>query len=246
VGGHSSSGYGDAYADVYDEWYPTGDGTDDAVAALAALAAGGPVLELGAGTGRLTLPLAARGIEVWALDNSAKMLDRLRAKPGGSTVHVVEADMASFSLRADAPPFRLAFAAFNTLFLLRGREAQLECLRRTASVLAADGHLALELFVPPTYIAGGGQVEVSAIAADRLVLRAVRRCADPDMFEGQHVEITEAGIRLRPWTLSTASPAAVDEMATAAGLELVHRWARWDGTPFAPPDPGHISVYRRS
>jgi SAM-dependent methyltransferase len=244
VRGYQPSSYGDAYADVYDDWYPSGASTDDAVDALAGWADGGPVLELGAGTGRLTLPLAERGIEVWALDSSAKMLDQLRAKQGASVVRTVEADMATFAL-ADAPAFRLAFAAFNTFFLLRGREAQAACLRRTVAVLAPGGHIVLELFVPPSYAAPGGQLEISAIAADRLVLRAVRRGADPDEFEGQHVEITEAGIRLRPWVLSAATPVTVDAMARAVGLELAARWAGWDGAPFAAVDPAHISIYRR-
>src|SRR4051794_9539437 len=113
--------YGELYADVYDEWYPGADSTDDAVAALTELAGGGPVLELGAGTGRLSIPLAQRVPEVWALDNSPRMLARLRAKPGSSAIRIVEADMARFDLPSDAPSFALAFAAFNTLFLLRGR-----------------------------------------------------------------------------------------------------------------------------
>ena len=244
--GYEPSTYGDAYADVYDDWYQGGAATDDAVAALARLADGGPVLELGAGTGRLALPLAERGLEVWALDSSPKMLDRLRTKRGADRLRVVEADMAPFVLPANAPAFRLAFAAFNTFFLLHGRETQAACLRAVVAALAPDGHLVLELFVPPSYAAPGGHLEVSAIAADRLVLRAVRRGADPDEFEGQHVEITQTGIRLRPWVLSAATPAAIDAMAAATGLALAARWGGWDGAPFVSVDPAHISIYQRT
>lgn len=78
--GYRPSTYGDAFADVYDEWYPPGEEADRVVDALARLAAGGPVLELGCGTGRLCLPLVDRGLVVVGLDASQAMLDRLTAK----------------------------------------------------------------------------------------------------------------------------------------------------------------------
>ena len=56
--GYDDATYGDRFADVYDDWYDDPAGTDRAVATLYDLAAGGPVLELGVGTGRLALPLA--------------------------------------------------------------------------------------------------------------------------------------------------------------------------------------------
>ena len=74
--------YGEHYADVYDDWYGEGGrmaisevGTPDEVAAgIVALANGGPVLELGVGTGRLALPLADRGLAITGLDASPVML----------------------------------------------------------------------------------------------------------------------------------------------------------------------------
>jgi len=235
--------YGELYADVYDDWYPAADSTDDAVATLTLLGGGGPVLDLGAGTGRLSIPLGQGACEVWALDNSPRMLARLQAKAGSSAIRIVEADMARFELPADAPHFSLVFAAFNTLFLLPDRTVQQECLRSVAAVLRPGGRLVLDLFVPPRHLAETGQLELTSLAADGLVLRAFRRGREPGVIEGQHVEITEAGIRLRPWRLATCSPAEVDEMADAAGLQLVDRWGAWNRTPFAAPDPAHVSVY---
>ena len=69
--------YGEAFADVYDEWYADVTDTAACVAAVARLAGGGPVLEMGAGTGRLALPLATAGADVWALDASRAMLAAL-------------------------------------------------------------------------------------------------------------------------------------------------------------------------
>ena len=72
--GYDSSTYGDRHACVYDAWYGddggvalTRIGTPDVVAdRVTGLAGGGPVLELGVGTGRLALPLADRGLAVTA------------------------------------------------------------------------------------------------------------------------------------------------------------------------------------
>ena len=78
--GYTRSTYGDAFADVYDDWYhdiSDVDGTVDLLADLAAGFAGLPVLELGVGTGRLALPLASRGYEVIGLDASQAMLAKL-------------------------------------------------------------------------------------------------------------------------------------------------------------------------
>ncbi len=77
------SNYGDNWAHVYDELFQTRDDLTVVSDTLASLAGDGPVLEFGIGTGRLALPLAERGLKVYGIDNSEKMLRRMRAKPGG-------------------------------------------------------------------------------------------------------------------------------------------------------------------
>ncbi|MEU2091492.1 class I SAM-dependent methyltransferase [Nocardia beijingensis] len=59
---------------------------DPAVDFLAEAAGAGPALEFGVGTGRIALPLAARGVRVHGIDSAPAMVARLRAKPGGDTV----------------------------------------------------------------------------------------------------------------------------------------------------------------
>jgi 16S rRNA A1518/A1519 N6-dimethyltransferase RsmA/KsgA/DIM1 with predicted DNA glycosylase/AP lyase activity len=86
---------------------------------LAELAGTGPALELGIGTGRLALPLAARGVEVHGIDASPAMVERLRAKPGGDEVTVAIGDFTDFDLRER---FSLVFVAFNTLFALASQQ----------------------------------------------------------------------------------------------------------------------------
>jgi SAM-dependent methyltransferase len=74
--------YGDRWAAVYDDHHSHMD-LGSAVEFLAGLAGDGRVLELAIGTGRVALPLAARGIAVEGVDASAAMVDRLRANIAG-------------------------------------------------------------------------------------------------------------------------------------------------------------------
>jgi SAM-dependent methyltransferase len=83
--------YGDRWAAVYDDYHKHID-PGPAVEFLAGLAGDGRVLELSIGTGRVALPLAARGISVEGVDASAAMVERLRAKPGGESIPVARFD----------------------------------------------------------------------------------------------------------------------------------------------------------
>src|SRR5690348_10724346 len=97
--------YGDRWAAVYDDHHGHMD-AGPAVEFLAGLAGDGRVLELGIGTGRVALPLAARGISVEGVDASAAMAERLGAKPGGESVPVAIGDMADVPVSGS---FRLVY-----------------------------------------------------------------------------------------------------------------------------------------
>ena len=96
---HDEDGYfGEGVAATYDEsademFDPTSSGPT--VDFLAALAGTGRALELGIGTGRIALPLAARGVEVHGIELSKAMAARLRAKPGGDGIVVTIGDFAT-------------------------------------------------------------------------------------------------------------------------------------------------------
>ena len=239
--GYDAATYGDRFAEVYDDWYvgvTDGVGCVDRLAALAGPA--GAVLELGVGTGRLAIPLAERGLSVTGVDSSAAMLGVLAAKPNGGLVRAVVGDMAD-------PPvgdgrFDLVFVAFNTLFMLIDPADQQRCLGSAAALLVDGGSVVVEAFVPdPGRVTE--EVAPRRITADRVVLSVSR--SDPATQEalGQHVDITEAGIRLRPWHIRWSTPAQIDAMAAAAGLTLADRWADWNNTPFTDDSPAHVSRY---
>src|SRR5260370_15319282 len=103
--------YGERWADVYDERHGSLDPAA-AVEFLAGLAGDGPVLELAIGTGRVALPLGARGITVQGVDALAAMVARLRAKPRGESILVTIRGTAGGPLPA---PFTLVYLGVHTL-----------------------------------------------------------------------------------------------------------------------------------
>lgn len=114
----------------------------------------GPVLEVGAGTGRLTIPLARMGLEVWAVDVSAGMLAQLHAKLAReeasvqARVHVVHADAAALDL--PIRNFPLALLPFNTLMLIPDPEDERAALAAIAAHTAPGAVVALDVMNPLT------------------------------------------------------------------------------------------------
>ena len=240
--GYDHSSYGDGMADVYDDWYAEGPDTGACVATLASIAGPGPVLELGAGTGRLAIPLAATGLETHALDGSADMLDRLAAKPGGAGIHCHVADLAG---PYPERPFSLVFVAVNTFFGLLTEADQRRAMAAVAEHLAPGGRFVIEAFVPePAH--EGDRIEVRDLAADRVVLSISRTDADGQRASGQFVELRDGQpVRLRPWAIRWATPDQLDRMAESAGLQLEDRWSTWARGTFEADSPSHVSVYTR-
>ncbi len=243
--GYGPSTYGDRFADIYDAWYPPGAEVDEVVATLARLAGSGPVIELGCGTGRLAVPLAALGVRVVGIDASPAMLDLLRAKNAPGVIGA-EADMSAFDVREHGP-FTLAFVVFNTLFGLTEPAALASCFATVSRHLAPGGRFVVECFVPEVDSGGRSDaVEVRELTADRVVLRVSRHDEATQTLTGQHVDISETGIRLRPWHLRYAFPDELDRHAGAAGLTLESRWSDWRGAPFGPDSGQHVTIYRLS
>ncbi|MGI8758532.1 MAG: class I SAM-dependent DNA methyltransferase, partial [Acidimicrobiales bacterium] len=165
-----ASTYGEAFADVYDEWYGDVSDVEGTVDTVVALAGGGPVLEFGIGTGRLALPLVGRGLEVHGIDASPAMVERLRAKPGGADVPVVVGNFADVQVRAGSG-FGVVLCAYNTLFNLTSAAAQQRCFANAARHLRPDGSFVVEAFVPgPEPTDTTGHVTPSVIEAGRVVL----------------------------------------------------------------------------
>jgi SAM-dependent methyltransferase len=235
--------YGEGFADVYDDWY--GDVTDTAatVAKVVSLAEGHRVLELGVGTGRLALAMSAAGLVVSGVDVSPAMVERLRAKPGGSDIEITIGDMVD---DAPAGPFGVALAAYNTLFNLPSRERQCDCFQAVSQRLRPGGFFVVEGAVLDEGTSGRGSVDVKAIEVDRVVLSVTLQDVASRTARGQFLELSADGIRMRPWRIRWSTAAELDDMAAAAGLTLVERSEDWSGAPFGPSSDTAISVYRQS
>lgn len=237
------SAYGEAFADVYDEWYGDISDVDGTVETVVALASGGPVLEIGIGTGRLALPLQAAGLDVHGVDASQAMVERLRAKPGGERIPVLVAD-AGERLPEVARGFAVVLAAFNTFFNLTAPGAQERCLDLIAARLRPGGVFVIEAFVPGDNPAASG-VDVTDVRADEVLLSVFRHDEASGVVLGSVVSLsTTGGVRLRPWAVLPRTPDELDAMTTRAGFVRERRQAGWRGEPFDDSSQRHVTVYR--
>jgi SAM-dependent methyltransferase len=238
--------FGELNADDYDsDWdAPTEAETLRTVAVLAELAGGGPVLELAVGTGRLALPLAARGLKVAGVEASPEMVAQLRAKPGGEAIAVTIGDMADVAVDGD---FDLVFLVFNTLFNLTSQADQVRCFANAAARLTGRGLFVIEAFVPDlARYADGHHLRTVHVGFDKLIVEASLHDPVTQTIDYQYVTTTGRGVRLTPLPLRYAWPAELDLMARLAGLELRERWGGWDRSAFTASSTSHVSVYGRA
>jgi SAM-dependent methyltransferase len=234
--------YGERIAAVYDAFYS--DYEEDAIDLLDELADGGRVLELGIGTGRIALPLAERGLDVTGIDASQAMTDKLRAKPGGDQVRVVQGSFEEIPADLADERFDLVFVVFNTFFALLTQEEQAQCFRSVAAHLADHGRFLIEAFAPDMKRFDRGQtVRVIDLSEDTVRFEATRLDPVAQQISSQHVVLSESGIRLYPVKLRYAWPSELDLMARLAGLTLQHRWGSWKRDAFTEKSGKHISVY---
>jgi SAM-dependent methyltransferase len=111
------------------------------------------ILELGAGSGRVTIPLARAGFQVTATDQSQPMLDRLRKRvaalpaAAAARISVARGDLRDFTVPTP-PRFPLVIAAFNVLEHLYTRSEVAACLARVAAHLSPGGAFAFDVQMP--------------------------------------------------------------------------------------------------
>lgn len=234
--------YGGAIAQEYDDLYQDEfDDTGDAVARLALLAAGGPVLEFGIGTGRLALPLAASGLEVSGVEASVEMVEELRKKPGGAAIPV---SLGDFSRGDAGRDFALVVLAINTIFALPDQQAQVGCFANAARHLRPGGRFVVEAWVPD--LAGfrhNRLVRPRIHRSDRVSIEVVRLDPVAQTMETTQTVLDNNGVRLYPANHRYAWPSELDLMGQLAGMHLTDRWEDWRGTAFCGESRKHVSVY---
>jgi SAM-dependent methyltransferase len=233
--------YGEHLADVYDQWF--GAYEEAAIERLTELAQGGPALELGIGTGRIALPLAAKGIEVHGIDAAPAMIAKLRARPGGDSIAVTMGNFADVEVEGQFP---FVFIVFNTFFALLTQEEQVRCFRNVAGRLTESGTFLIEAFVPDvTRFRGGQNVRAYTVTNERVQLQVAQHDPVRQRMMTQNIVFTNQGMRLYPVEVRYAWPAELDLMAQLVGLRLRTRWSNWKREEFNSTSEKHISVYER-
>jgi SAM-dependent methyltransferase len=234
--------FGEDTAEVYDQ-APRGDEAET-VAFLERLAQGGPALELAIGTGRIGLPLAARGVRLAGIDLSPAMVAKLRAKPGGDQIPVTIGDFADVAV---TDRYRLIYIVFNTLFNLLTQDDQVRCFENVAAHLTDNGAFVVEAFVPTylTRLRDDQYVDAEAINVNEVRLDVGRHDPVRQLLDESHVVLSRDGVRLYPIVTRYAWPSELDLMARIAGLRLKDRWAGWNREPFTATSSRHVSVYAR-
>lgn len=236
--------YGEALSEVYDRMYGEID-TPAAVDFLLALAgAGGRVVELGAGTGRLAVPLAEKGLRVQAVEVSEHMLAKLRERDPGGLVDTVRAD---FTEHVPGEDVDLCFIACNTLFMVPERERQIETLRKAGEVLGPDGTLVVEVYDPSEFHQlTKPELQARHLAPDELMLDTVTVDRVNQVLVEIHTLIRGGSVSTYTELSRYAWPSELDLMARLAGLSIVDRFADWTRSPFTPAAHRHITLYRKA
>ena len=161
----------DAWADVYDSVYSY---VRDDIPFYVQMAreSGAAVLELGCGTGRVTLPIAEAGVEITGLDSSEAMLGVARHKAwrlsaAGTPPTLLRGDMRDFSFDAS---FGLVIIPFRGFLSLLTVEDQVKTLRCVSRHLAPGGRLVFDVFVP----------DLDMLVEESGSARYLRDVADPE------------------------------------------------------------------
>ena len=214
----------------------------------AARTLGSPVLDLGCASGRLALPLARHGAEVWALDSSPEMVAELRRRLAGepkevrARVHPVVGDLRTIDLDGR---FGLVMLAMNTLQVLTTAEEQLACLRAARERLAPGGEVVFDVAMP----------DVGEIAGSLGLVRRTGEHVDPDTghtllhsaWYDEFDPVTQTlrftiqvddrdgegrvTRRLRRFTVHLFMPSEVRHLVARAGLEVVESYGDFEGGP---------------
>jgi SAM-dependent methyltransferase len=214
---------------------------DPAVEVLAELAGDGRALEFAIGTGRIALPLAARGVEICGIELSEAMVEQLRRKPGGSDLPITIGDMAT--TRVDGA-FRLVYLVFNTIGNLTRQDEQVACFSNAASHLESGGFFVVEVAVPELRrLPPGGRHVVFHSDGSNWGIDEYDTASQH--LTSHHINREAGGLRHRAIPFRYVWPAELDLMARLAGLTPASRWADWHRQPFDHESTSHVSVWQK-
>jgi SAM-dependent methyltransferase len=199
---------------------------------LEPLATGG-ALELAIGTGRIAVPLAARGVRVAGIDYSPPMVEQLRTKSSEIAVEIGDYT----TTRVDGP-FSLVYLVYNTIGNLTTQEAQAAAFENAARHLEPGGSFVIEVELPPDRPWTVFDLSDTHVGVDEYD-------AYSHLLVSHHFTLRDGEWRRSSGDFRAVSPAELDLMAQLAGLTLRERWADWDRSRFTAESSKHISVWEK-
>jgi SAM-dependent methyltransferase len=233
---HVAAGYDASSASMFEPSV-----LDATVDLLADLAGDGAALELAVGTGRVAIPLAARGVPVSGIDLSPFMLEQLRAKPEAAGISIVEGDMTT--TRVDGA-FRLVYLVFNTIMNLMSQDEQVACFENAADHLEPGGHFVIEVGVPDLRRLPPGERYVAfAVDGAYAGIDEYTDIARQEMYSHHFTAGPDSRVFSMPFRY--VWPSELDLMARIAGMRLVERWADWDRSGFTGESRSHVSIWQK-
>jgi SAM-dependent methyltransferase len=213
------------------------------VEVLAELAGDGAALELAIGTGRVALPLVARGVPVSGIDLSTAMVEQLRAKDGAQRIEVTIGDMATTRVVGS---FRLVYLVFNGIGNLTTQDQQVACFANAAAHLEPGGYFVIEVGVPDLRrLPPGEDARVFSHAPGYV---GYDRYSDlvAQQATSHHFVADGSGVRELKTPFRYVWPSELDLMAQLAGMSRRDRWAGWDRSPFTGESTSHVSVWEKT
>jgi SAM-dependent methyltransferase len=190
---------------------------------LVELADGGAAMEFAIGTGRVAVPLAARGVPVVGIELSADMLDVLRSKPEASGIAAVEGDMAVTFVEGE---FSLVYLVFNTITNLTTQDEQVACFENAARHLRPGGRFVIETNVPGLRRLPPGNSGVAfALTEDYIGIDDFIDRTHKQISRSRHFNrLPDGSFREFTAPFRYVWPAELDLMARIASMTLEHRW----------------------
>ncbi|MDG0865688.1 methyltransferase domain-containing protein [Candidatus Lucifugimonas marina] len=234
-----------AWAEWYDIFYAAADPGDLDFYHGLCRASGGPILEIGVGTGRIALPLAKDGMEIVGIDLYEPMLKvaqqrALDVAPLDGSLKLIQADMRDFDLKRKFPVVTIPA---RTLLLATTEEDQIDTLCRAVQHLEEDGTMAFNLFYPdPEMLADDPDEEfllevVEKPDGGRYVLTAKNHFdLDSQLNHGTQIaeELDPKGEVLRRQELEVVVrylyPEQVISMCQRVGLDVIEMWGDYEGS----------------
>ena len=199
---------------------------------LEPLAAGG-ALELAIGTGRIAVPLAARGVRVAGIDLSPDMLAQLEKKT--SQIPVELGDMATTRVEGT---FSLVYIVFNSMNNATTQEGQIATFANAAAHLGPGGCFVVEVGVHNRQRLEVFDLSDTHVGVDELDF-------DTQRLVSHHFSLVDGQWKRASIPFRSVSPAELDLMARLAGMTLRERWADWDRSPFTAESTKHVSVWEK-